>query len=153
MNDIDIEDLIPHRGRMKLVEEILAVDAKSAETAATVNENWPTYKDGAVNALVLIELVAQSAGVCVGWDELTRLGKKVAGKGWIVGIKKTSFSIDSIPLHTRIVTKMWERLADRDYAEIEGYSTIGDEKVSRVILQVFRTDMDFDFSSMEKNDD
>jgi len=34
-----IEDIIPHRGRMKLIDEILGYDGVTAETAATVTEN------------------------------------------------------------------------------------------------------------------
>ena len=34
--DISIEDLLPHRGRMKLVDEIVELDPEQAVTAATV---------------------------------------------------------------------------------------------------------------------
>jgi predicted hotdog family 3-hydroxylacyl-ACP dehydratase len=139
-----IDDLIPHRDRMKLVQEVLEADAKSAVTAATVNDAWPTYADGSVSPVVVVELTAQTAGVSVGLDELERNNKKVAGKGWIVGIKRASFLVDRIPAGSRIITRAWERVAHNDYAEIEGAASVEGNPVGTVILQVMRTDMEFD---------
>ena len=36
--DINIEDLLPHRDRMLLIDEILEVDDKTAVTRATVTD-------------------------------------------------------------------------------------------------------------------
>ncbi len=41
-----VEDIIPHRGRMKLIDEILGYDGTTAETRATVTENWPLVENG-----------------------------------------------------------------------------------------------------------
>ncbi|MBN1534048.1 MAG: hypothetical protein JXA20_15365 [Spirochaetes bacterium] len=144
IQDYTIDDLIPHRDRMRLVQEVLEADAKSAVTAATVSDAWPTYADGAVSPVVIVELAAQTAGVSVGLDELARNRKRVAGKGWIVGIKRASFFVSSIPAGSRIVTRAWERVSHRDYAEIEGASSVEGSPVGTVILQVLRTDMEFD---------
>jgi len=144
-DSISIEDLIPHRGKMMLVEEVIYSDSKSAITAATVNDRWPTFRDGSINPLVCIELVAQTAGVSVGLDELTREGKKQAGKGWIVGIKKASFSIDEIPVGSRIITEVREMSSSGAYSEVDGRSLVGDTVVLRVVLQAVRADMDLSF--------
>ncbi len=144
-----IEDLIPHRDRMKLVSEIIEVAAKSAVTGAVVDDRWPTCESGRVSPVVLIELTAQTAGVSVGWDELSSHGKKAAGKGWIVGVKNTVFYADSIPVGKRIVTRAWERFSHKDYAEIEGSCTVNGELIGNVVLQVLRTDMDFDLDFSE----
>jgi len=37
----DVESLIPHRNRMKLIDEIMVVDEKTAVTASVVTETWP----------------------------------------------------------------------------------------------------------------
>jgi predicted hotdog family 3-hydroxylacyl-ACP dehydratase len=37
----DIENLIPHRERLKLIDSIVSVDQEHAVTRATVKENWP----------------------------------------------------------------------------------------------------------------
>ena len=147
MEGFTVEDFIPHRGRMKLVEEILEADEKMAKTACTVNEEWPLYENGSVSPIVLIELTAQTAGVSIGWEEMVKFNKKGAGKGWIVGVRKASFAVDSIPLNTRIVTEARELFSNGEYGEIEGRSSIGSEQISRVVLQVFKTTREFDFGA------
>ncbi len=44
MLNIDIEELIPHRGRMKLVDEIVEADDKLAVTLSRVTDRWPNGK-------------------------------------------------------------------------------------------------------------
>jgi predicted hotdog family 3-hydroxylacyl-ACP dehydratase len=59
MIDINIEDLIPHRNSMKLIDEILEIDDDRCITTATVSSSWPLFRDGYVHPIVLIELAAQ----------------------------------------------------------------------------------------------
>ena len=49
-----IEDLLPHRNSMLLIQEILEGDPKAAVSRAVVNENWPLYDGHRVSSLVLI---------------------------------------------------------------------------------------------------
>ena len=102
--DISIEDLIPHRGRMRLIHEILEVDEHRAVTRTVATEEWPLFDGQSVNPIVLVELVAQTAGVTNGWERIKTQGMDSEKKGWLVGIKKTSLFIDAIPLHTEIIT-------------------------------------------------
>ena len=59
--DIRIEDLLPHRDRMLLIDEILEVDDNTAVTRATVSNRWPFFNGNTVDSLILIELAAQTA--------------------------------------------------------------------------------------------
>ncbi|MDO9228047.1 MAG: hypothetical protein Q7U03_00635 [Syntrophales bacterium] len=91
MMDMEIEALIPHRDRMRLIGEIMAVDDDRAVTLSAVTEEWPLYRDGSVDALVTIELVAQTAALMEGW---TRLKSGRGGtSGWLVGIKTADFRL------------------------------------------------------------
>jgi len=49
MIDIDIEKLIPHRDRMKLIDEIIESDDEKAVTESLVTEKWPLFKETYVN--------------------------------------------------------------------------------------------------------
>ena len=73
MNDdaasIDIEQLIPHRLPMRLVETVVEIDNESIKTTAVVQDTWPTARDGHAQTLMLIELIAQTAAVLQGWRE------------------------------------------------------------------------------------
>ena len=137
MIDMDIEKLIPHRNSMKLIEEIIELDDNHCITAATVSPRWPLYEDGYVHSIILIELVAQTAGVSFGWHEMHK--KEPSGKlGWLVGIKKARFFQDRIPVNSKIVISIQEQKRDDAYAEISGTARVDSEIIGEMDLQVFR---------------
>jgi len=138
----DIEALIPHRGRMKLIGEIIEMNDSRCVTVSVASETWPLCSDGAVDPIILIELAAQTAGVHFGWDEM-RSGNESAGRtGWIVGIKKAEFFRDRIPVGSRIEVSITSRKSDETYAEISGVARIGPGVAGEVMLQVFRPESD-----------
>ncbi len=138
--DINIEDLIPHRGRMMLIDEIIDVNEDMAVTRALVTEEWPLFDGKSVNPMVLIELVAQTAGVSNGWDRIKKKGIDSDKKGWLVGIKKADFSIDEIPLHTRIITRCENKFKYDSFREVLGTARISQDIVCEISLQVFQAD-------------
>ena len=133
----DIEDLIPHRERLKLIDTITFVDQEHAVTRATVKESWPLYSGDAVSAIVLIELAAQTAGVCIGWNEKMKTsGSKGEARGWLVGIRKAHFYVDKIPLGSCITTRSENRLVVENYKEIAASASIGEKLVGEISLQI-----------------
>ena len=138
---IQIEDLIPHRGRMKWVGDVLEVNDALAKTSSLVTEQWPLDDMDTVDPIMLIELVAQSAGILEGWKSKKKDGKAGA-KGWLVGIKKADFFIDRIPLKMRLIATV-RRLYSLE-SSFESYAVFAGEVesesrlLSRVELQVFR---------------
>lgn len=142
LDDIGIEDLIPHRGRMLLIDEIIAVDENRAVTSAVVSEAWPLFDGKSANPIVLIELVAQTAGIANGWERIQKRGLGSEKKGWLVGVKKADFSIDAIPLHTKIITRCENKFKYDSFREVQGSSQIGPDIVCEVALQVFQTGQD-----------
>ncbi len=136
--NIDIEKLIPHRDAMKLVDKIVKVDDHLAVTESTVKNSWPLVENYAANCLVLIELVAQTSAVCIGWKELKYCQDDSGGKGWLVGIKSASFFSGSIPVNTKIVTQTHINFAMDNYTEINGESKTDGVVLGKIILQVLK---------------
>ena len=133
----DIENLIPHRQRLKLIDTIISVDEEHAVTRAKVKESWPLLSCDAVNAIVLIELAAQTAGVCIGWNERMKTsGPKGEARGWLVGIKEAHFYIDRIPLNTCISVRSENCLVVDNYREIAASAHIGQTLVAEIMLQI-----------------
>jgi len=135
----DVERLIPHRNRMKLVDEIIFVDDKTAVTASRVSEKWPMVERGSVNCIVLVELVAQTAGVCLGWREQQKKGDDLEGTGWIVGVREAVFHCRDIPLNSLIITESKRVFQVELYSEIEGKTRMGDEILAEIKLQVVQS--------------
>jgi len=133
----DIENLIPHRERLKLIDTIVSVDQEHAVCRATVNESWPLLSGDGVCAILLVELAAQTAGVCIGWNEKMKTGgPQGEARGWLVGIKKAHFHIDKIPLNTCITIRSENRLVVENYKEIAATVHIGQTLVGEIVLQI-----------------
>jgi len=104
MNDaqtMDVEQLIPHRLPMRLVETITSVDDSNVVTTAVVRDTWPTLREGHAQTLMLIELIAQTAAVLQGWRE--RNSGKAGSGGLLVGIPEAKPQATTIPVGTPLV--------------------------------------------------
>jgi predicted hotdog family 3-hydroxylacyl-ACP dehydratase len=132
----DLETLLPHRGGMLLLSEIVSFDTQGATTRAVVRETWPlTGADGA-DPLVLIELVAQTAAVNNGWEIIRSQGPERDHRGWIVGIKSARLDVDRIPLGTALEIRSQNQFAFEEFREIEGTVSVAGEIVAEVALQL-----------------
>jgi len=138
--DIKIEDLLPHRNRMLLIDEILKVDHNMSVTCATVTDHWPFFNGKGVDPLVLVEVVAQTAGINNGWVRIQKHGKDSEKKGWLVGIKQSRFFVDTLALNDRIITRAENQFEYEGYRQILGTARIGSEVVGEVALQVIQTE-------------
>ena len=140
MIDIDIEQLIPHRDRMKLIDEIIESDDEKAVTESLVTKKWPLFKETYVNSIIIIELIAQTASVCIGYKELKKKDGKLGGKGWLVGIKNASFFLDKIALDSRIITCSKINFNFDNYTQILGTTETDSKLIGEVNLQVMRSE-------------
>ncbi len=134
------EDYLPHRDRMRLIDEIIEVNEKNAVTQATVTDQWPFYTAYSVNSLVLIELVAQTAGISNCWEGIRKHGEQFITKGWLVGIKQSHFHIHAIPLNTLITTRTENQFIFENFIEILGTVEIGSKIVAEIWLQLVQSE-------------
>ncbi len=134
--DIDIETLIPHRDRMRLLDAVVTVDGEKAVTAATVTEDWPLYREGSVNVLVTIELVAQTAALLEGWKRLQ--SNRGGATGWLVGIKSADFRRPRLDVPATLITEVVRSYALEGYAVFAGTVSSGSETVAAMQIQAFR---------------
>jgi len=133
--DVDIDELVPHRRPLRLIDEVLEMDEDYAVTAAVITPQWPMLADGAANPIVLIELVAQTAAALGGLKVKKKDKGGPAGKGLLVGIKSAAFFLDEIPLNSRIVTRAETRLMLENFKEITGVVKIDDAVIAEISLQ------------------
>ena len=136
---MDIETLIPHRDRMKLINEVLDVNADKAVTSAIVTDRWPLCHESFVDPIVLIEIVAQTAAVHISWK---RGQDKGMGRGLLVGIKRADFFLDRIPLHTVLITTVKILSGAHNYNVVEGTVMAGTDILGQIEIQVFRYESD-----------
>jgi predicted hotdog family 3-hydroxylacyl-ACP dehydratase len=138
--ELRLEDLLPHRGRMLLVGEVLAVEEERAVTRSTVTEFWPTADGTSVSSLVLLELAAQTAGVCNGYGRIKTRGRSSDQRGWLVGVKKAEFAVDRLPFGRCV-----EALAENSYSfgnlrEVFCELQVDGAVIGSVVLQLFQAE-------------
>ncbi len=134
MNNFKIEDLIPHRDRMKFIEEVIDVDDEKAITLTTVNEEWPFYGDS-INPIILIEVIAQTAAIAVGNRRIGKTGE--GASGWLVGIKHASFTTIHIPVGTKLKGVAKRKYDRGNYAVFSGVVKMDEEQIFETELQLF----------------
>ena len=140
MLDIDIESLIPHREKIKIISGILEIKETTAISTAIVNPQWPLYNEDSVNSLVLIEAIAQTAAIVEGYKR--RQQGKDGVKGWLVGIKSAEFNITKIPVDTNLIIMIESKYSFDNYGVVEGTVKAGDKILATATLQALRLNED-----------
>jgi predicted hotdog family 3-hydroxylacyl-ACP dehydratase len=130
------EELIPHRDRMKLIDTIVEVNDDRCVTCATVTEAWPLCSDGVVDAVVLVELVAQTASAAASWDK--RHSEAMGGAGYLVGIKRSSWSRASVPVGTLLTTTVTNEVRRENYGVFVGRVEGDDGLTAEVAVQAVK---------------
>jgi predicted hotdog family 3-hydroxylacyl-ACP dehydratase len=140
MISIDIESIIPHRAPIKIISEVIDAQEDSGIAAAKVTPAWPLFENGAVNSLVLIEAVAQTAAVIEGYKRIKQ--GKDSVKGWLVGIKSAKFNVDKIPVDTKLTIFVVSKYTMDSYAVVEGTVKSGENVLATMVLQALRLNED-----------
>ena len=142
MRITELNELLPHRERMKLIDTILDVGDDFAVTESTVTARWPLVDAGAASTIVIVELVAQTASACVGWKRKRENPSLSRGRGWLVGIKEARFFTAAVPLNTRVTTRAETVFNFEGYTGIEGRVEVDGTLIGTVTLQVLEAEND-----------
>ena len=139
---IELEEYLPHRAGMKLIGRVVHADETEAVTESVVGPRWPLVNNGQIPSLVVVELAAQSASLCVGIRAKQEDPGSSGGRGWLVGIKEANFSAQPIPVGSRITTRVTIEFSYENYTGIRSVATAGDRWIGEVQLQVMQSETD-----------
>jgi len=136
---LTIEDILPHRETMLLVEEVVAVDDNQAVTRSTVSSRWPLTDDRGAQVLVLVELAAQTAGINNGL-RIRRTQGASDHMGWIAGIKSARFFVDTLPLGALVEVTSQNQFEFEGFREILVRATVEGRPAAEIIMQLVQAD-------------
>ena len=137
-SDLTLQDLLPHREGMLLIEEVLQVERRRAVVRCTVRPTWPMAGPEGADALILVELAAQSAGVCNGWDRIHSKGLDSDKTGWLVGIKKAEFHLQLLPYGAEILCRA-ENINDfKNLREVSCQQLLDGRLIGSMTLQLYQ---------------
>jgi len=111
-----IEELVPHRPPMLLVDRLVESDGNRCVSETQTGPEWPLTKDNAASSIVLVEVVAQTAAALMGLEARTGAGTGPGDAGFLVGVRSARWSSPFVPTGAFLTTSV-ERIAFR-----EGYS-------------------------------
>jgi len=133
-----VDSLLPHRDRMKLIDEIVELTAERAVTRSTVTSQWPLVREEKVDSLIIIELVAQTSAIHINRTRGDH-GKEDSGGGLLVGVKEAEFFVEFLPQGTILTTSANNMYSLENYTVLEGLVCNEDgANVGRVEIQVIR---------------
>lgn len=142
MTDIEgfrLEDILPHRGAMSLIDNVISVAENYAVTEAMVSKSYPMADRDGVHPLIMVELAAQTAGVCNGLSRIKAEGKESSKKGWLVGVKRAQFFIDdSIAIGSRLIIRSENRHEFDMLREVFCVVHLDDALLGEITLQLIQ---------------
>ena len=133
-----LDDLLPHRDNMRLIDAVLEVDRERARTRSVVRRSWPLVRHNMVTPLILLEVAAQTAGVCNGWDRIQTQGPESDSMGWLVGIKDAEFFTGALAVGSELIGWAENRYSFENLREVACEVRQDTTLLLRVILQLFQ---------------
>jgi predicted hotdog family 3-hydroxylacyl-ACP dehydratase len=135
MTVMDIEAYMPHRGRMKLIQDIIESDENCCKAITVPKEIWPFQTKEGIDPIVIIELIAQTTSAYVGWCR--RKKKIMGGAGFLVGIRSSEIGLKCLPLGNPVYISC-NRIVDMDnYGVFEGRVFMNDTVYGSATIQVY----------------
>ncbi len=139
IDELSLEDILPHRGGMLLIDDIIKVEKNFAVTEAVISRSFPMADSQGVPPLILVELAAQTAGVCNGLTRIKIDGKDSSKKGWLVGVKRAQFFVDgSIGFGSRLVVRSENRHEFDMLREVFCVVHLDDVLLAEITLQLIQ---------------
>ncbi|WP_233582457.1 hotdog family protein [Corallococcus sp. CA053C] len=134
--DLPIADLVPHGGRMRLLDRALEGDAETLLAEVTVREDSLFFVDGAVGGWVGIEYMAQAVAAWAGWH--ARLRGETPKVGFLLGTRRYECSRPAFqPGECLRIEVHRQFFADNGLGQFDCTITIGTETVATAALTVF----------------
>lgn len=139
MNTHTIESLIPHRGKMRLIDTILSVNPRerslTSQVTVTAQDTFFDQALGGVPAYVSFEYMAQSVSALSAITD----GRKNPRPGVILSVSNLFCRQDSFPENTTVIVRVEESCAEGDLLTFDCTASIGGEQVVSCTLLVMET--------------
>jgi 3-oxoacyl-[acyl-carrier-protein] synthase I len=104
-----IRDLLPHSGRMVLLDQVLAIDGDSLSAGVELRNDSMFCVNGAVGAWVGLEYMAQAIGAYAGYN--ARLRGEPVRIGYLLGTRRYDSNQPHFPVGSRLkihIKRVWQ---------------------------------------------
>lgn len=129
-----MDQLIPHRPPMRLVDEVVHHEGLTVRCRTTIRDDMPFVKEGEVPVMLALELFAQSACSLVAL--LASRGGTALSGGAILGSREIKLHADSLRVGDVLDIDCEEKMAMGVTAQIACQMHRGDELVAEGSINV-----------------
>ena len=128
-----LEDILPHRPPMVLLDEVLSVDedVRSLVASSTIRPEWSENWSA-------IELMAQAAAALAGVFDQVSGSDHPARPGFLLGTRRISFSVPSFEVGRTYLVTAKDVFSDEVSASFECTVRDGDKVVASAVLNAYR---------------
>ena len=129
-----IIEILPHRPPMILLDEVLVREGERIVCAATIREEGPFVQARRVQAVVMLEYMAQCIAAFAGLNARSR-GQPIR-PGLLVACREMDLAVDAVGVGARLVVEAERIWGDRAFGFFECTVTEGGEALARASLSV-----------------
>ena len=135
---VNIEELIPHRGRLKLVDEVFEDSEGRVWARSVTTPKWPLCDaQGKIDVIVLIEFAAQASAVIAGYEK--RKDGEPGVSGMLVGIRRAVFHIPELDCGVVLTAACRKLRSHENYFAYEGKVYSDGRLIAEVEIQALET--------------
>jgi len=134
-----VEDLVPHRAPMILIDEVVAAEGVTLTARVRLTDSSPFMQSGQLPALITLEYMAQSIAAFAGMKGRKK-GEPVK-LGLLMSCREMTLAVDFLQAGdelTIVVTEVW---SDDNLGNFDCFVRRGDEMISQASLSVYQGDL------------
>jgi predicted hotdog family 3-hydroxylacyl-ACP dehydratase len=134
--DLNVDDLVPHRGTMSWLDRVISVDAESVVAESDLKDTSFFMQGGQMPAWIGIEYMAQTIAAWAG-QRARNEGRAIA-LGFLVGTRRYEVTRQSFKLGDRLrIEATCELMAGNGLGMFACRLLVGDDVVASANLSVF----------------
>ena len=134
---LPMEELLPHRPPMLLLDRVVEVREEGMRCAAVVQADAVFVRGDRLGRCALVEYLAQTMAALVGWQGRVAGGDEVR-RGYLVAARGVEFSGGPVNVGDELVVDVVQEAALGDYGSYRGEVRLRGEVVCRGNLKVMR---------------
>lgn len=133
-----IAELVPHSGPMVLLDVMTEWAPGEATCTMRVRRGMPFVKEGAFDAVALVEPMAQAVAACLGYEALQ--GGEGVRVGMIIGCRRFRFEVDAIPVGEELVVAARRTRGSDTLSHFECETRRGGEVIATATLTLYHAE-------------
>lgn len=131
-----IADIVPHAGKMCLLDHAIDGDAESLNCEVTIKEDGLFFVNGGVDGWVGIEYMAQAVAAWAGWQ--ARLRGEMPKIGFLLGTRRYECARPRFALGDNLQVGVHRQFqADNGIGQFDCRIAIGGQTIAQATLTVF----------------